>query len=49
MSSPRASEARPAGTQAAPQSTEKFDRLKGILRTMFQLDRGDLDFGLYGS
>ena len=26
---------------------EKFDRLKDILRTMFQLDRGDLDFGLY--
>ncbi|MCY4210220.1 MAG: site-specific DNA-methyltransferase, partial [Gammaproteobacteria bacterium] len=26
---------------------EKFDRLKEILRTMFQLDRGDLDFGLY--
>ena len=47
VSSPRALEARPAGTQAAPQSTEKFDRLKGILRTMFQLDRGDLDFGLY--
>ncbi len=47
MSSPRASEARPEETQSAPQSTEKFDRLKGILRTMFQLDRGDLDFGLY--
>ena len=31
----------------SPQSTEKFDRLKAILRTMFQLDRGDLDFGLY--
>ncbi len=30
-----------------PQSTEKFDRLKAILREMFQLDRGDLDFGLY--
>ena len=26
---------------------EKFDRLKELLRTMFQLDRGDLDFGLY--
>ena len=26
---------------------EKFDRLKAILREMFQLDRGDLDFGLY--
>ena len=31
----------------SPQSTEKFDRLKAILWTMFQLDRGDLDFGLY--
>ena len=28
-------------------SSEKFDRLKTILREMFQLDRGDLDFGLY--
>ena len=28
----------------SPQS-EKFDRLKAIL--LFQLDRGDLDFGLY--
>ncbi|MDE0510783.1 MAG: site-specific DNA-methyltransferase [Gammaproteobacteria bacterium] len=26
---------------------EKFERLKELLRTMFQLDRGDLDFGLY--
>ena len=26
---------------------EKFNRLKEILRAMFQLDRGDLDFGLY--
>jgi len=31
----------PNGTQ------EAFGRLKGILREMFQLDRGDLDFGLY--
>ena len=30
-----------------PQSIEKFNRLKAILREMFQLDRGDLDFGLY--
>ena len=30
-----------------PQSIEKFERLKAILREMFQLDRGDLDFGLY--
>lgn len=32
MSGPRVSEARPEGTQAAPQSTEKSDRLKDILR-----------------
>ena len=37
----------PKGTQPSPQSTEKFDRLKDLLRAMFQLDRGDLDFGLY--
>ena len=35
------------GMQPASPSTEKFDRLKTILREMFQLDRGDLDFGLY--
>ena len=35
------------GMQSTPPSTEKFDRLKAILREMFQLDRGDLDFGLY--
>ena len=35
------------GMQLTSQSTEKFDRLKAILREMFQLDRGDLDFGLY--
>ncbi len=29
------------------QPGEKFDRLKTLLREMFQLDRGDLDFGLY--
>ena len=33
--------------QSVPDSVEKFDRLKTILRTMFQLDRGELDFGLY--
>ena len=27
--------------------TEKLDRLRALLREMFQLDRGDLDFGLY--
>ena len=31
-----------------PSETGKnFDRLKALLREMFQLDRGDLDFGLY--
>ena len=33
--------------QPAPGSKEKLDRLKTLLREMFQLDRGDLDFGLY--
>ena len=47
MSSPTASGVGPEGMQPASQSTEKFDRLKAILREMFQLDRGDLDFGLY--
>ncbi len=37
----------PKGTRPSPQSTDKFERLKDLLRTMFQLDRGDLDFGLY--
>ena len=32
---------------SGPESGGKFDRLKGLLREMFQLDRGDLDFGLY--
>jgi len=31
----------------APGSYGKLDRLKALLREMFQLDRGDLDFGLY--
>ena len=31
----------------APESSRSFDRLKTLLREMFQLDRGDLDFGLY--
>ena len=35
------------GPSSPPASSEKFDRLRDILRTMFQLDRGDLDFGLY--
>ncbi len=35
------------GTYPAQEAGEKFDRLKTLLREMFQLDRGDLDFGLY--
>ena len=46
MNHPTASEAGATGTQPSP-SVEKFDRLKAVLREMFQLDRGDLDFGLY--
>ncbi len=37
----------PADRRPALESAEKFDRLKALLREMFQLDRGDLDFGLY--
>ncbi len=35
------------GAYPAAEAGEKFDRLKTLLREMFQLDRGDLDFGLY--
>ena len=35
------------GSRPAPGSEDKLDRLKALLREMFQLDRGDLDFGLY--
>ena len=31
----------------APGAAGKLDRLRALLREMFQLDRGDLDFGLY--
>ena len=35
-------------TNINPSETmEAYDRLKTLLREMFQLDRGDLDFGLY--
>ena len=27
--------------------TQKFDKLKGLLKELFQLDQPDLDFGLY--
>ena len=35
------------GPYLPPASSDKFERLKALLRAMFQLDRGDLDFGLY--
>ena len=31
----------------AGSAAQKLDRLRALLREMFQLDRGDLDFGLY--
>ena len=31
----------------SPESGQNFAKLKTLLREMFQLDRGDLDFGLY--
>ena len=37
----------PANDPPAPGTHEKLDRLRTLLREMFQLDRGDLDFGLY--
>ena len=37
----------PANDPPAPGAHEKLDRLRTLLREMFQLDRGDLDFGLY--
>ena len=36
-----------AANVPAPGQTETFERLREVLREMFQLDRGDLDFGLY--
>ena len=38
---------RPNKVQPAPGARGKLDRLRALLREMFQLDRGDLDFGLY--
>ena len=37
----------PNPTQPASDAAAKLDRLKVLLCDMFQLDRGDLDFGLY--
>ncbi len=33
--------------RGATEAGDAFERLKDLLREMFQLDRGDLDFGLY--
>ena len=35
------------GARPAPGAAGKLDRLRALLREMFQLNRGDLDFGLY--
>ena len=37
----------PDPLQPTPDAAAKLNRLKALLRDMFQLDRGDLDFGLY--
>ena len=47
MTESTSSASRPNGGRPAPGSEAKLDRLKALLREMFQLDRGDLDFGLY--
>ena len=47
MSDSRSGETGAADAPRAPEARKNFDRLKTLLREMFQLDRGDLDFGLY--
>ena len=47
MTTPLSFDSAPEGAQPAPGSADKLDRLRALLREMFQLDRGDLDFGLY--
>ena len=37
----------PPADSEAPGTHQQLDRLRALLREMFQLDRGDLDFGLY--
>ena len=37
----------PPANPEAPGPERNIDRLRALLREMFQLDRGDLDFGLY--
>ena len=47
MSYPVPSDLARSDPRPAPGSEDKLDRLRTLLREMFQLDRGDLDFGLY--
>ena len=47
MSNSRSSGTPAVDTTNTLESPEKFERLKTLLWEMFQLDRGDLDFGLY--
>ena len=47
MSKSRSGGTEGSAARPAPDSGETFERLKCVLREMFQLDRGDLDFGLY--
>ena len=47
MSHPASSGPARSDSRPAPGSEEKLDRLRTLLREMFQLDRRDLDFGLY--
>ena len=46
-SDPDAGRSPDAANAPGPGQSEKFERLRAVLREMFQLDRGDLDFGLY--
>ena len=47
MNNSKASENQLEDGHLSSQSQDAFDQLKTLLREMFQLDRGDLDFGLY--
>ena len=47
MSHPAPSDPARSDPRPSPGSEDKLDRLRTLLREMFQLDRGDLDFGLY--
>ena len=47
MTDSPSSDPTPTRTQPAPGSEGNLERLRALLHEMFQLDRGDLDFGLY--